>query len=642
MDDPYPQEFPFGIRDVAELLQLRVRRRQPDSMYTDCPFCGDRRGKMNINFTKNVWRCNYCGESGGMLSLYARLNNTTNSDACREISDALLAGDTSWGYEETERKGMPYAGSGGGTLSDAPQKAAKPFTSNIAGGKKAPESMPVRADTNKEPEARPSYMNLQADVEIPQAERAGDQQVHQTYSLLLGMLNLTPAHRAHLKSEKRGLTDAQIDGYGFKSTPPGFLCRSLAERLQRQGCILKGVPGFYLHDKGYWTIRFSSRASGILIPAIGIDGLIRGMQILLDIPFRDKDDPPGKAGTKYIWLSSAAKNRGVTSGSPVHFAGNPFSRTVYVTEGLLKADIAHCLTDRAFVAVAGANNVKPLEPLFALMAQNGTEMVVEAYDMDKCSNAMTARGSSQICRMAGKYGMECRRLTWNPNYKGIDDWQLALRREKQKAQGNAERCGSPSFKDRYLLGQCGMDALKPEIENIRRGTGEEGLCRVQRRNEGSGSRTAEDLGLTAEEYAVLCRDGTAALERVLDAQKRSCGFRIYQLALDAGETVPFVFKGILDLYKAGYEQPPAAKYKLAADSVLVCPGKWTDGEILKHLSACFGSLVPEENRGCMGHPLASSDVVELKDGMSRRYFYVDGDGFESVRFSPFLVKGQGT
>ena len=109
MDDPYPQEFPFGIQDVAELLQLRVRRRQPDSMYTDCPFCGDRRGKMNINFTKNVWRCNYCGESGGMLSLYARLNNITNSDAYREISDALLAGDTSWGYEGTERTGMPYA-----------------------------------------------------------------------------------------------------------------------------------------------------------------------------------------------------------------------------------------------------------------------------------------------------------------------------------------------------------------------------------------------------------------------------------------------------------------------------------------------------------------------------------------------------
>ena len=51
MDDPYLQGFPFGIRDVAELLHLKVRRQQADSMYTDCPFCGDRRGKMNINET---------------------------------------------------------------------------------------------------------------------------------------------------------------------------------------------------------------------------------------------------------------------------------------------------------------------------------------------------------------------------------------------------------------------------------------------------------------------------------------------------------------------------------------------------------------------------------------------------------------
>lgn len=495
MGDPYPQGFPFGIRDVAELLHLRVRRRQQDSMYTDCPFCGDRRGKMNINFTKNVWRCNYCGEGGGMLALYARLNNTTSSDAYREIYDALLAGDTTWGNGEVERKEATYAGSGGGTLAGTlPQRAGtspenvaecrreadscladagrrkkelEPCLAN-AGGWEKMKTMPPYAGARKGTEIQSSYTALQNEVEIPQAERASDQQVHQAYSLLLGMLGLTPAHRAHLKSEKRGLTDSQIDAFGFRSTPPGFLCRSLAERLLRQGCTLEGVPGFYLHEKGYWTVRFSSRASGILIPAIGIDGLIQGMQILLDTPFRDKDDPPGKAGTKYIWLSSASKDRGVTSGSPVHFAGDSFSRTVYVTEGLLKADIAHCLTGRTFVAVAGANNVKPLEPLFALLAQNGTELVVEAYDMDKCSNAMTAKGSSQVCRMAVRYGMECRRLTWNPNYKGIDDWQLALRREKRKAQENRQDSEALNFKEKYLLGQCGMDAMKQETESLRR------------------------------------------------------------------------------------------------------------------------------------------------------------------------------
>ena len=79
--DSYPGDFPFGIMDVVELLHLRIRRRQANSVYVDCPFCGDRRGKMNVNFVKNVWRCNYCDEHGGMLALYARLNNTTTSDA---------------------------------------------------------------------------------------------------------------------------------------------------------------------------------------------------------------------------------------------------------------------------------------------------------------------------------------------------------------------------------------------------------------------------------------------------------------------------------------------------------------------------------------------------------------------------------
>lgn len=613
--DPYPQEFPFGIRDVVELLHLNVRRRQADSIYTDCPFCGDRRGKMNINFTKNVWRCNYCGESGGMLSLYARINNTTSSDAYREICDALLAGDTTWGYEEREQEEMPYG---------------KPWAGASAGDPKEAGAWPASAET-----WQASAGTWKAE-EILQAERADAQKIHQTYSLLLGMLSLTPAHREHLKSEKRGLTDSQIDSLGFKSTPPRFLCRSLTERLLKQGCTVEGVPGFYLHEKGYWTVRFSSRASGILIPAVGVDRLIKVMQVLLDTPFKDKDDPPEKPGTKYIWLSSASKNRGVTSGSPVHFVGTPFSGTVYVTEGLLKADIAHCLTDRSFVAVAGANNVKPLEPLFALLAQNGTRLVIEAHDMDKYSNAMTAKGSSRISQMARKYGMECRRLTWNPNYKGIDDWQLALRKQKRQEERDRRDGEMQRFKERYLLGLCGIEALKEEIEKMRRETDAGGP--QDRKETGNGGMTAEKLGLTAEEYIVFCKEGAGALERLLNAQKRSCVFRIYQLCLDAGQVIPFAFKGILEMYRAGYEQPPASDYRLAADAVFVCPSGWQDAEILNRLSACLGNHVPEGYKGFMGHPLATSDVVELKDGAGRRYYYVDGMDFEPVRFSPFLAR----
>ena len=81
--------FPFGIADVVDLLGITVRRRLPSSMYLNCPFCGDQRGRLNVNTDKNVWRCNRCGAAGGMLALYARYNCTGNADAYREICEAL-------------------------------------------------------------------------------------------------------------------------------------------------------------------------------------------------------------------------------------------------------------------------------------------------------------------------------------------------------------------------------------------------------------------------------------------------------------------------------------------------------------------------------------------------------------------------
>ncbi len=85
--------------------------------------------------------------------------------------------------------------------------------------------------------------------------------IHQTYAALLSMLTLNSAHREHLRAV-RGLTDEQIEGFGFKSTPSSRVCRTLTERLVKQGCTVKGVPGFYINDYGKWTIKFYDRTSG--------------------------------------------------------------------------------------------------------------------------------------------------------------------------------------------------------------------------------------------------------------------------------------------------------------------------------------------------------------------------------------------
>ena len=157
-----PQEFPFGIMDVAELLHLHIRRRQADSVYADCPICGDKRGKMNINFAKNLWRCNYCNEGGGMLSLYGKAYGISNSEAYREICDTLQNGLTAPEY----------------TAKELPKKAA-----------------------------------------VEQSALASPQEIHQTFSLLLELLTLSPQHRKHLQAV-RGLTDEQVDGWGTKVPHP--------------------------------------------------------------------------------------------------------------------------------------------------------------------------------------------------------------------------------------------------------------------------------------------------------------------------------------------------------------------------------------------------------------------------------------
>lgn len=375
---------------------------------------------------------------------------------------------------------------------------------------------------------------------------------------MMSALSLTPAHREHLRS-KRGLTDAQIDQFGFKSTPPPEFCRILARQLAEFGYRVQGVPGFYIDDYGKWTIKFHRRTSRILIPIRSVEGLLCGLQTRLDKPIRDKDDPPEKSGIKYLTLSSTGKNMGTTSKCPIHFVGDPCSRIVYVTEGALKADIVHALTGRSFAAMIGANNTAGLDELFAFLRKNGTEEIIEAEDMDKYSNDMVSKGASKVCQLAVKHGMTCRRLVWNPNYKGIDDWQLALHRKNE----------------------------------IRK----------------------EDVTINMEQQLQL--------------------FRVYQLDLDGIKTYPFAFRSIEVMRKVGYQQPPAADYRLVYDGEILCAKDAEPKDVLERIFIRCNDTFPE---GYRGHSLSMSDVVELYDEKNRSYFYCDQSGFVPVQFSAELAK----
>ena len=306
---------------------------------------------------------------------------------------------------------------------------------------------------------------------------------------------------------------------------------------------------------------------------------------------------------KYLTLSSTGKRMGTTSGSPIHFVGDPCSRVVYVTEGCLKADVAHALMHRTFVATLGVNNTAKLDELFAFLHRNGTEEIIEAEDMDKYSNEMVEKGASKIYALAARHGMRCRRLTWNPNYKGIDDWQLALRRKEQKMKEDP----GMTFKEQYLNGLCGLEMLETCTEKWH-------AMKVD-------SISLRDyLGLTEQEYdAYLQTDPGVSFRELLDSQRKMQRFRVYQLELEHGETRAFAFGGIDALQKAGFQQPPAAEYTLVYDGELICPVRQDERDILERIFARYNQAFPPDYRG---RSIAPSDVLELYDESERRYFYI--------------------
>ena len=217
-------DFAFDISDIADILNLQPVRRNNSSMYVNCPFCGDNRGKMNINFEKNVFRCNYCDECGGMIDLYAKYMNISRSDAYREILSALHTPDYS--------------------------------VKNIA--------------------YKPA-------VNQDKHQTASVEQIHQTYTMLLSMLTLSKQHREHLIS--RGLTEEQIERHGFKSTPSDKI-QDYPYILIERGCTVRGVPGFYFDEaERKWKMKMSAKCSGTVIPVATADGLTAGAQIRLDALF---------------------------------------------------------------------------------------------------------------------------------------------------------------------------------------------------------------------------------------------------------------------------------------------------------------------------------------------------------------------
>ena len=177
-----------------------------------------------------------------------------------------------------------------------------------------------------------------------------------------------------------------------------------------------------------------------------------------------------------------------------------------------------------------------------------------------------------------------------------------------------------TFKEQYLNGLCGLEMLE--------------TCTKKWHAMKVDSISLRDyLGLTEQEYdAYLQTDPGVSFQELLDSQRKTQRFRVYQLELEHGETRAFAFGGIDALHKAGFQQPPAAEYTLVYDGELICPVRQDDRDILERIFERYNQAFPPDYRG---RSIAPSDVLELYDESERRYFYVLASTFGLIQY--FLV-----
>lgn len=230
------------------------------------------------------------------------------------------------------------------------------------------------------------------------AEPADYEKRDAVYRELLKMLKLSFPHKEDLR--RRGLTEAEVsrmEQLGYKSTCAEDSV-AVARKLIKSGCRLEGVPGFFVNQNGDWEIAFYKKNSGYLCPVWSGEGLLTAFQIRLDVPYQKR---------KYVWLSSAKLNKGCSPGSPVSLSGDQEVGRVFVTEGILKAEITHQRTGETYIGNPGVMNHKELRQLLARMKERGLREVVEANDMDKLMRLDCREDYGTVCRICSVKGPQC-------------------------------------------------------------------------------------------------------------------------------------------------------------------------------------------------------------------------------------------
>lgn len=266
---------------------------------------------------------------------------------------------------------------------------------------------------------------------VEQNQPAPVEQRHAVMERLNELLKLNDRDRANLR--ERGLDDATITRYDYKSVPTRAEAALITRRLVAEGYDLTNVPGFYRPDpdKDEWRMNVNRWHSGFMVPVLDVEGRIQGQQI------RRAEVSEEKKEARYVWFSSANKaatsereevlrHDGASSGTPVHYRNPELMRSTgeaILTEGVLKADVIAHYLDRGVIGVAGVGNF-PKE-FGGEMREQIPELkqVMIAYDADVVRNPQVQLHLAKLHKNLAEAGLEVKVLTWEESRgKGLDDY----------------------------------------------------------------------------------------------------------------------------------------------------------------------------------------------------------------------------
>lgn len=236
---------------------------------------------------------------------------------------------------------------------------------------------------------------------------------HNVYYDLLSLLRLNKLHREKLES--RGLTFADINRFMYRSIPTDIVFRrEVLEKLASKYNLL-GIPGFYIDEKGDVQM-YVKKCGGIFIPVCNHEGYIQGLQMRLDVSTDSGDK-------KFRWFSSKHFKDGTGAKPWIHIVGDTTASEICLTEGAMKADITSVLSNgQLFMAVPGVNAISYLPDVIRDLR---ITKVYEAFDMDKRSKPQVKQALIGLRNSLDRLGIEWQSCSWNPAYKGLDDYFYA-------------------------------------------------------------------------------------------------------------------------------------------------------------------------------------------------------------------------